>query len=355
MAGNKHLLFLIHGMGKHADGWSAGMEGAIREAFKDVPALKTFEFDDFFEFVPIRYDQHFDDLRKQWAKMGKDLMKFLGPLATEGELDATSKFIVKLAKAASALEKDDFTRTHMLDVFLYRFATQSRHTVRAKLGEQILKRLDKLDKTSLIRWSVIAHSLGTSVAHDTLHEMFSAPGKMQTKLGQLVFPSALVMLANVSRVLESDIDVYTSLVAPGAPADPQRFAVRQYINAFHEFDPIPAASPFEPVSTWPAPAVRQDELYTSRRISDIEDLNVHAAEHHLRNPRVYGPMFNALLETRIMSSDDIDAAYTRYRATLPVTQISQLIDQLKSFNPKAGDSFLAIVKKWRDFLDAVKK
>lgn len=355
MAGNKHLLFLLHGMGKHADGWSAGMETAIRDAFKNIPALGTLNFGDFFEFVPIRYDQHFDDLRKQWAKMGKDLMKFLGPLAKEGELDATSKFIVKMAKASSALEKDDFVRTHMLDVFLYRFATLSRHTVRTKVAEQILKRLEKLDKTSPIRWSVIAHSLGTSVAHDTLHEMFSAPGKMHTKLGQLVFPSALVMLANVSRVLESDIDVYTSLVAPGAPADPQRFAVRQYINAFHEFDPIPAPSPFEPVSTWPAPGVRDDELYTHRRISDIEDLDVHAAEHHLRNPRVYGPMFNALLEGRLMSADDIDKAYAKYRATLPVTQINQLIDELKSFNPKAGDTALGILKKWRDFLDRVKK
>jgi hypothetical protein len=355
MAGNKHQLFLLHGMGKQAEGWSAGMETAIRAAFKNIPAVGTLRFDDFFEFVPLRYDHHFDDLRKQWAKMGKELTKFLGPLATEGELDATSKFIVKLAKAANAFEKDDFIRTHLLDVFLYRFASQSRHTVRTKVADQILKRLEKLDKASLIRWSVIAHSLGTGVAHDTLHEMFSAPGKMQTKLGQLVFPSALVMLANVSRVLESDIDVYTSLVAPGAPADPHRFAVRQYINAFHEFDPIPAPSPFEPVSTWPAPAVRDDALYTHRRISDIEDLDAHAAEHHLRNPRIYGPMFNALFEGRIMSADDIDTAYARYRATLPVNQISQLIDQLKAFNPKAGDTALAILKKWRDFLDAVKK
>jgi hypothetical protein len=144
-------------------------------------------------------------------------------------------------------------------------------------------------------------------------------------------------------------------VAPGAPADPHRFAVRQYINAFHEFDPIPAPSPFEPVSTWPAPAVRDDDLYTHRRISDIEDLDVHAAEHHLRNPRVYGPMFNALFEARIMSGDDIETAYAKYRATLPVNQIGPLIDQLKAFNPKAGDTALAIIRKWRDFLDAVKK
>src|SRR5688572_18030208 len=182
MAGNKHQLFLSHGMGKQPEGWSAGMEVAIRAAFKNVPALATLSFDDFFDFVPLRYDHHFEDLRKQWADMGRKLMTFLGPLATEGELDATGKFIVKLARAANSFEKDDFSRTHLLDVFLYRFATQSRHTVRSKVADQILKRLDSLDKTSLIRWSVVAHSLGTSVAHDTLHEMFSAPGKMQTRL-----------------------------------------------------------------------------------------------------------------------------------------------------------------------------
>lgn len=355
MAGNKHLLFLVHGMGKHADGWSAGMETAIRDAFRNIPALGTLKFDDFFEFVPIRYDKHFDDLRKQWAAQGKKLLSFLGPLATQGELDSTSKLVVKLAKAANGFEKDDFARTHLLDVFLYRFASQSRHTVRAMVADQILKKLDGLDKTSLIRWSVVAHSLGTSVAHDTLHEMFSAPGKMHATLGQLVFPSALVMLANVSRVLESDIDVYSSLVAPGAPADPGRFAVRQYINVFHEFDPIPAASPFEPVSTWPAPGVRDDGLYTHRHITDIEKLDVHSAEHHLRNPRVYGPMFNAFFEARVMGSEAIDEASAKYRATLPVNQINQLIDRLKAFKPKAGDSALAIIKGWRDFLDAVKK
>jgi hypothetical protein len=202
---------------------------------------------------------------------------------------------------------------------------------------------------------VIAHSLGTSVAHDTLHEMFSATAqRSEIALGQLTFPNALVMLANVSRVLESDIDVYSSIVAPGAPAAP-RFAVRHYVNAFHEWDPIPAAAPFEPVSTWPAPAVREDGLFTNVRISDIEELDVHSAEHHIRNPRVHGPMLNALFDSRILRADDIDKAYAKYRSLLPVDKVNELIDELKEFNPRVGDSPASIIRGWRNFLDAIKK
>jgi hypothetical protein len=355
MAGNKHQLFLIHGMGKQGAGWSIGMESAIRTAFKSIPMLSNFNFDDVFDFVPITYDQHFDDLRRQWAKQAASLMKFLNPLAKAGELDATGKVITKLARAADSFQKDDFIRTHLLDVFLYRFASNSRHSIRANVADQILKRLAGLDTTSAMRWSVIAHSLGTSVAHDVLHEMFSATAqKQKLALGQLTFPNALVMLANVSRVLESDIDVYSSIVAPGAPAAP-RFAVRHYINAFHEFDPIPAAAPFEPVSTWPAPAVRDDGLFGNIRIADIEDLDVHSAEHHIRNPRVHAPMFNAIFDSRIFGQDEIDRMHAKYRATLPLSKVNELIDELKAFNPRVGDSPARIIKGWRDFLDAIEK
>ena len=352
MAGNKHQLFLIHGMGKQGPGWSIGMQSAIRTAYKNFPALSAADFDDVFEFVPVTYDQHFDDLRQQWANQAASLIAFLTPLAQEGELDATSKLIVKLAGAADSFKKDDFIRTHLLDVFLYRFASLSRHTVRSHVEAQILTRLDNLDKTSLMRWSVIAHSLGTSVAHDTLHEMFSATAqKSKVALGELTFPNALVMLANVSRVLESDIDVYTSIVAPGAPAAP-RFAVRRYMNACHEWDPFPAPAPFKPASNWPAPEVRADGLFTDVSISDIEELNVHSVEHYLHNPRVHGPMFNVIFDSQILGAGDIDKAYEKYRAALPVTT---LIDELKSFNPPPGDGPAKIIKAWRDFLDAVKK
>jgi hypothetical protein len=354
MAGNKHLLFLIHGMGTSSGDWSAGMQTAIRDAFKTLPTLANFDFDSLFEFVPIDYGHHFDDLRKGWSDQAKSLLAFLGPLAKEGELDATSKTIVRLAKAADGFTKDDYENTHLLDVFLYRFASQSRHTVRTDVVSQILGRLGKMDSTSPMRWSVIAHSLGTSVAHDSLHEMFTAaPQRARLSLGQLTFPNALVMLANVSALLESDIDVYTSVVAPGAPAAP-RFAVRRYVNAFHHFDPIPAVKPFTPVSTWPAPAVRNDNLFVSYCITDIEDLNVHASEHHIRNPRVHGPMFNAFFDASLISSDEIETAYDRYRSTLPINKMNELIDELKQFKPEATDSALTVIKGWRDFLKTVR-
>lgn len=352
MAGNKHLLFLVHGMGKHGDDWSVGMQNAIRAAYESYANLANFDFDTFFEFAPLGYDQHFDDLRKQWADQANSLLQFLEPLAAKGELDAVNKTITKLARGSQGFGKDDFARTHLLDVFLYRFATQSRHTVRTKVQDQILEKIKQLDKKSPIRWSVIAHSLGTAVAHDALHEMFTAKIKNAPDLVGLTYPNALVMLANVSRLLESDIDVFTSVVAPGAPDSP-RFAVRQYVNAFHEFDPIAAAGPFDPVSTWPAPGVRDAGLYTSVRISDIEELNVHAAEHHIRNPRVHVPMLNAILGTKAIDQPACDAAYAKYRQLLPVNKINQLVDQLKRYKPKPGDNPAKILRGWRDFLDAI--
>jgi hypothetical protein len=355
MAGNKHQLFLIHGMGKHDDGWSDGMEAAIRTAFKSLTKLSFMDFDANFEFVPITYDGHFNELRKQWAKMGKSLTSFLGKHDKGGELGDTGKVVAKLANASDGFDKDDFIRTHLLDVFLYRFAFASRHKVRTHVSSEILRRLAKLQKSGALRWSIIAHSLGTSVAHDALHEMFSQQDvKTEISLGRMTYPNALVMLANVSRVLESDIDVFTSLVAPGAP-DASRFAVRHYVNAFHALDPIPAVGPFEPVPTWPAPAIRTQGLYTHARVHDIEEVDVHSAEHHIRNPKVHVPMFNALLNTRMLGDAELKEAYEKYRSLLPVNKMNELIDELKSFNPKAGDTPGKLLRKWRDFLDRIKE
>jgi hypothetical protein len=347
MAENRHVLFLVHGMGVQGKDWSGGMQKAIRGAFEKLPALSGVAFDDQFEFAPVRYDDFFDDLRTQWAGQARSLLDFLNPLATKGELGRTEKFIEKAAQAGGSFNKNDFAHTHLLDVFLYRFATQTREEVRVAVGKQILQKLTKLDRTSPIRWSVIAHSLGTSVAHDALHEAFTAG-----TLRDLTFPNALVMLANVSRVVESDIDVYTSTVAPGAPAAP-RFGVRHYVNANNNWDPFPAPAPFEPVSTWPAPGVRDEGLYTDVLIKDIEAVNVHDVEHYIRNPRVHGPMFNAIFGREKVPAEEIAAAYAKYRAALPINRERELIDALKKLNPAAGDAVVDIVQKWRDFLRTV--
>jgi hypothetical protein len=69
---------------------------------------------------------------------------------------------------------------------------------------------------------------------------------------------------------------------------------------------------------------------------------------------VHGPMFNALFDASVISKDEIETAYSKYRSTLPINRMNELIDQLKQFNPHAGDSAAKIIKGWRNFLNAVR-
>lgn len=291
---NKHLIFLVHGMGVNDATWSDAVQKTLTDRYATYPALSFVPFDQRFQFVPISYYDEFAALRDQWRNSTQALGTALAPLGLAVPL------ITTLDKLASSTNKNTFINTHVLDVLLYHFTGLTTSTVREAVRSAILTALTALDQTQPIRWSIIAHSLGTSVIHDTLHETYSAPpppaGGVPTTASQLALitrPTLLAMVANVSRVLETDIDVYLSRVQPGNPDDPQAIC-KYYFNARHQWDPIPQPKAFRPASWWPTLGVRAltPDRFLDVTISEIEQVNVHDFNHYLRNPLVHAPLFN---------------------------------------------------------------
>jgi hypothetical protein len=170
-------------------------------------------------------------------------------------------------------------------------------------------------------------------------------------LAGMARPTLLAMIANVSRVLEDDIDVYLSRVRPGNPTDPDA-ACRYYLNALHAWDPIPQAKAFRPLLAWPSLGVRQlkPPVFLNVEISEIEQLNVHDLNHYLRNPLVHGPIFNCLLDQQALDATTIESAHAQFAALTPLAQLGSLVAKLKPFQLGEEDSLQKVFATWATFL-----
>lgn len=353
---NTHLIFLVHGMGAFAPGWSESAQKTIRDQYATYSALSFIPFNQRFTFVEINYNDEFEALRKVWRDMSKALGDALkaGAPGQLGKTPDDKKFVADLNHVAGLADKDNFLTTHVVDVLLYVAARQTAATVRESVRNQIFKALNAQVKAgNTLRWSVIAHSLGTAVVHDSLHEAYSdKPTKKGGKLATITRASCLAMIANVSRLLEWDIDVYLSRTRPGNPDEPDA-ACRAYLNAHNMFDPFTRPKPFAPAAHWPSLGVRALGLYQDVEISTIEDPEtVHDLDHYLRNPRVHGPLFNQLVGQQVLDRATIDDAHARYVAVTPLGRFAEFVAKLKEFELGQDSPLEHVIKKWAAFKKA---
>jgi hypothetical protein len=354
---NVHLIFLVHGMGDFKPGWSESAQKTLRDQYAAYTALKFIPFNQRFAFVEINYNDEFEALREMWRNMNKALGDALvGHGGEVGKTDDDKKLIKDLNDVAGVANKNTFLTTHVLDALLYVAARQTAATVRESVRKQILAALKKqVDAGGTLRWSVVAHSLGTAVVHDALHEAYSDK-PTSAKAGKLVNitrPACLAMIANVSRFLEWDIDAFLSRVKPGSPDEPDA-ACRAYLNARNLFDPFTHPKPFRPAAQWPSLGVRALGLYSEPEISTIEaPEKVHDLDHYLRNPRVHGPLFNYMVGQEVLDQSTIEDAHAAYVANTPLGKFSEFVAALKKFDLANETSWVEIFKKWAAFKSGI--
>lgn len=347
-----HLIFLVHGMGNFAAGWSETAQTTLMDQYATYKKLKFIPFGQRFEFKELVYNDEFEALREKWRKMNKDLGDALKAMAGQvGKTDEDLEVVEKLNGAANSTNKDQFLNTHVVDVLLYYAARQTAATVRESIRKQIFTALKKqVADGGVLRWSVVAHSLGTAVVHDALHEAYSdKPTPMGEKLAGITRANCLAMIANVSRIVEWDIDVYKSRTRPGNPDEPDA-ACRFYLNARNNFDPIPQPKAFRPAAHWPSLGVRALGLFhdiTTREIEAPE--KVHDLDHYLRNPKVHGPLFNCLVGKEILDKDTIADAHARYVSTTPVGKFGDFVIALKQFQLGEEASWTEVFRTWAEF------
>ncbi len=349
----KHILFCIHGMGEHDKTWQEAGLKVLKSAFDEYPLLKkNLKFDDVFDVVPLLYSDEFDQLRERWAT---DLGAVKQALGNQLEADDTSERQRLERKMDDIAEwagggGDTFFATHAMDVLLYRFFKTVRMNVHVQIADQILAKLTKAASTP--SWSVLAHSMGTAVVHNTLHAMYESKLNGHSLRVEDTRPRVIAMVANVGRVLQLPaLPVYKSRVQPGSVL--ARRCCMFYLNIRHRLDPFTVPKPFDPDS-WPDPKIFNSRQYQHIRPSHFlldKPEQVHDFDHYLRNPRVNGRLFQTLLGEDLVPDSDIAAAIATFDAQVVNDATDALRDAVEALLPARFQDWRAIV----DDLKALRK
>lgn len=355
----KHILFFIHGMGTHDAAWHTRGAEMLRASFREYDQLRSLDFDAQFELHPLVYDDRLQALRD---RANADFAAFkgavLGQLANSEPVaaDSLERELDKLAELGG-VAGGGFAWTHALDVVLYRFASTVRAAVDVSVARQILH---VLGSRAHIGWSVLAHSLGTSVIHNTLNSLYNT-GFTDDDNGSPIGPlnpvstrcATLAMIANVSRVLQrEEAKVLETRVKPGPPS-PNRLC-SYYLNVRHKLDPFTKPKPFNP-DLWPDETMFSTERYQHIRPSHIafeadELSRVHAFDHYLMNPRVHVPLFRSLLGRFIVGSEEFRAAKARFDAEIRSQTLERVRARLESRLPPSTGNWRSLLAAIRRFL-----
>lgn len=311
----KRIVFVLHGIGEHGDDWGQPIADLLAKLWDETRGLRDmYSFAERFEVVPLRYDQKFETLRKRWRNDWNSVSALLN--ATPGVPAAVHSF----AEASFAPgTRQSFVTTHLLDLLLYRFVPSCREWICQSVALQIMEALSRNPQSANGEWTLIAHSMGTSVAHDALHGWLSHEwDDVGVPPEGFMKGRALVMLANCSRLLErkgtdaKGWDVYRSRVRPGVST---RGSFHNYLSVAHKLDPVPRPKLFEPIrNVWPSTDPEDWQRYWEIRLSRVTDANVHDFAHYLRDPEVYLRLFELIGSRHWITNDDRSEAEARYRA-----------------------------------------
>jgi len=170
----KNVLFFVHGIGRHGKGWCDSTDGpvaALNEAMKQYDCFQGKPLSNYVDVVEICYDDLFDLVLAQWVKLAQDL----GPVA--GNIDFVGEVQQLLIDAGG---KTSLYADFGGDVLLYGgfdlVARAARLRCASIFAGEILKRhLAAADlNENFPKVGIVAHSMGTAVAHDALWTLATA-------------------------------------------------------------------------------------------------------------------------------------------------------------------------------------
>jgi hypothetical protein len=293
------VLILVHGMGVHGTDWSAGAIEALTTAAQSYGLADPFATQptkDAVALVPVSYDGRFTDWLDRWGNDSRMLATFI----KRNAIDIPTNLISWL-ETADATE-NNFLWSHVVDVLLYRFFNEVARDIRVHVMKDVAKTWKEaltLDENA--RVSVLAHSLGTSVVHDSLGLLATDPPRGAT--GFLAGDrrlASIFMVSNISRILETLPRVYESVICPPSSQGSRAYC-GVYYNARHVLDPFPAPRAFKPVWT-------QGGDFVEIRTTAVREFDVHSLDRYLEDPRLHIPVLRSLF-----GHGSIDAATAQRR------------------------------------------
>ena len=353
----KHLIFFAHGMGTHSANWYETGLTALKNSFNEYRAGKELNFDELFEHKPLVYNNVFNTWHN---RMTNDFTDFKKALVADMDAVDKQKYKNSVSKQLDDISnligvgKNDFFWTHALDVILYRFSSTIRMAVDVSIADQLLKEI----KGGFQTWSIVGHSLGTSVVHNFLNSLYSTG--FTRKDGSKIVPlqaeetraEVLVMVSNVSRVIQRPgAKVYETPVKSGFASSGRLCA--SYLNIRHRYDPFVIAKPFDPDSTWLDAATFASDDYQHIRPSHIafdesELGKVHSLEHYVINPRVHVPIFREILGRDLILDDE----FATQRAKFDEQHKKYSIERIRKILEK---KFPHINSNWESLISVIKR
>lgn len=315
----KNVIFFIHGVGQHGQGWSTAEGGPGAELLAAANHYPRFSEEEPLSesviFHEIRYDDVFDKVVQRWGEEAKKLGDAFG--------ESTNKDIANvkaLADKFATVGGDSWWARVGLDVPLYVLFKPVQRLVQLRVISAIMTAVAKYrlqDGNTARKFLVVAHSLGTTVAHDALDGIArgawlakhdeAADALQRFGFGQHISADdlkiarerygsnpfgpgtfhfeSIMMISNTSGLL------HQSSSSPGKSHTKPSFTdgqnnCKHFCNVDHVFDPIADLELFRAEKTWPRAASRG----TARDIfglTHIYDVNVHGFGHYLKHPLVH--------------------------------------------------------------------
>jgi hypothetical protein len=348
----KHVLFFVHGMGSYVNAngsashkWSKAAAKKLKEQYDKYFLLKPIPFDNRFDVIHINYDTVFHKLLKRWDDEAQSILAS----GNAGAKDV-KKLVAWLDGAADV--DDNFAWTHASDVILYRFFSLVRQRIKVHVANQFRSALAPNADGAVTSWSVISHSLGTIVTHDVLHALDSTtPGEAGVSILDAMVPSANVvaMIANVSKIMENDVDVYNSMVVPSSAVKSQT-ACFNYISCNNAWDPFVWHEPFDPTGEPPWDVAYQNSTFLDIETENVHELNVHSIANYLVNPNVHIPLLEALCGIGSVLDDEKQQALEEFE-DIPDETLEATFDTLMA-EFESEKNWIELIGKlymrWRD-------
>lgn len=336
-------LFVVHGMGEFDASWVDPLKDQIADIYGSYPTLASVPQADRFTIHPIRYDDVLSGFVKKWQADSKAISKLASEVGA-----GTAEAMVGWLKSAG----EGFQWTHAADVLLYRCFSDVREAVLVTVANQMVTVINAdLNKGQECRWAVLAHSMGTSVAHDALHALWTTTFKDGSKFPPADVKAAFVMMvANVSRLLQTDIDVLKSIVQPGTSADQTRGCLN-FLTVRHALDPFTVPRKFDPVE-WPDAKTVEQERYRSIRVQHFRDRNIHGFGHYLQHPAVHIPLMRLLANKKsVISAAEEKAAREAFTdlGDVPKELAIAELKRLELLQPAQSDDWKALRPIWDAF------
>ncbi len=310
---SRHVIFLIHGMGQHAEGWSQPATRVLAEAFKQALPGRG-ELEEYFDLRELQYSDLFDSYWEQFdgnAETLRQIPLISGAASLAGEITAY----------AARQPDNSFLRTHVGDILLYA-SSHYNQLVPLALNLQMLEVFQEVGHSS---YSIIAHSLGTRVAHDLLQRTFTGEGAYQLAAK----PKLFINCANVTRLMSFDDGEFGDGMVVYPSDSGTAGACTYYINASHKLDPVAMVRRYEP-------KFRADPLYRAVFLeeSDVTDINVHDLGHYLRHPLVHTAIFNLTMADYVgqparVTEAKVAELLAAYRQGTTYQQLKSRLAQIK--------------------------